>query len=114
LVIADWSACFENFLSIRISSTIPRGQRARPHTPTKPGNFLLNWYLSLANSTMASSVPFRFKAGEAAAAHHHRSTTKSSQKPFKSRHATKGAIKDTLKGTFRAENLGWPKERHDD
>jgi pre-rRNA-processing protein TSR1 len=51
------------------------------------------------SSTLASSVPFRFKAGEAAAAaHHHRSATKSTQKPFKSRHATKSAIKDSLKG----------------
>ncbi|KAF2281595.1 DUF663-domain-containing protein [Westerdykella ornata] len=30
--------------------------------------------------------------------HHHRSTTKQSQKPFKSRHATKGAIKEKTKG----------------
>lgn len=31
-------------------------------------------------------------------AHHHRSTTKASHKPFKSRHATKGLLKDLSKG----------------
>ena len=30
--------------------------------------------------------------------HHHRSTTKVSHKPFKSKHATKGATKDASKG----------------
>jgi pre-rRNA-processing protein TSR1 len=33
-----------------------------------------------------------------AVAHHHRSTTKASHKPFKSRHATKGLLKDLSKG----------------
>lgn len=30
--------------------------------------------------------------------HHHRSTTKTSHKPFKSKHASKGALKDINKG----------------
>ena len=32
--------------------------------------------------------------------HHHRSITKSSHKPFKSRHATKGLLKDLSKGMY--------------
>lgn len=32
--------------------------------------------------------------------HHHRSTTKASHKPFKSRHSTKGLLKERSKGTF--------------
>jgi hypothetical protein len=51
-----------------------------------------------------ASLPFRFKAGgnmaPIAAQHHHRSTTKQTQKSFKSRHATKGSIKELAKGTF--------------
>ncbi|KAL1965575.1 hypothetical protein VTN77DRAFT_5659 [Rasamsonia byssochlamydoides] len=35
--------------------------------------------------------------------HHHRSTTKHIHKPFKSRHATKGAIKDRSKGKVERE-----------
>jgi hypothetical protein len=38
----------------------------------------------------------------AVAPHHHRSTTKASHKPFKSRHATKGFLKDLSKGTSLA------------
>ena len=30
--------------------------------------------------------------------HHHRNTTKSAQRPFKSRHSTKSAIRDAAKG----------------
>ena len=48
------------------------------------------------------SLPFRFKAGPAMApmpeVHHHRNSTKSSHKPFKSRHATKSLIKELAKG----------------
>jgi hypothetical protein len=55
------------------------------------------------------SLPLRFKAGGTdsktnmastpAGAHHHRSTTKQIQKPFKSRFASKSALKDLAKGT---------------
>ena len=38
----------------------------------------------------------------AAGEHHHRSTTKATHKPFKSKHMTKGAIKDKNKGLFFA------------
>ncbi len=31
-------------------------------------------------------------------AHHHRSTTKTSQKPFKSKYSTKSALKELAKG----------------
>lgn len=37
--------------------------------------------------------------------HHHRSTTKSSNKPYKSRHASKSALKDKAKGTCAGEFL---------
>jgi pre-rRNA-processing protein TSR1 len=53
-----------------------------------------------------ASIPFRFKSGGsgnnmapiAAQSHHHRSTTKKEKKGFKSRHATKGALKEQSKG----------------
>lgn len=53
-----------------------------------------------------ASIPFRFKAGgngsgsmpSSVTAHSHRSTTKVSNKPFKSRKATKGALKELSKG----------------
>jgi hypothetical protein len=32
--------------------------------------------------------------------HHHRSTTKVSHKPYKSKHASKSALKDQAKGTY--------------
>lgn len=53
---------------------------------------------------MASLLPYRFKAGGNGSnmapndQHHHRSTTKASHKPFKSKHLTKGAIKERNKG----------------
>jgi pre-rRNA-processing protein TSR1 len=53
---------------------------------------------------VASSIPFRFKAGGsgngnmAPENHHHRSTTKQGKKGFKSRHATKSALKEVSKG----------------
>lgn len=51
-----------------------------------------------------ASIPYRFKAGASGSkmapmdGHHHRSTTKVSHKPFKSRHASKGALKEKSKG----------------
>jgi pre-rRNA-processing protein TSR1 len=47
-----------------------------------------------------------------AASHHHRSTTKQSQKPFKSRHATKGALKELSKGKVEAFERGSRKTPH--
>jgi pre-rRNA-processing protein TSR1 len=51
------------------------------------------------------SLPFRTKGGDsggtmtmAAAVHHHRSTTKADHKPFKTKFASKGALKDAAKG----------------
>jgi hypothetical protein len=49
------------------------------------------------------SLPFRFKGSSANMAptqtvHHHRNTTKVSHKPFKSKHASKSALKDQQKG----------------
>ncbi|OWP02406.1 hypothetical protein B2J93_3194 [Marssonina coronariae] len=51
-----------------------------------------------------ASIPFRFKAGgngnmaPSVDGHSHRSTTKGTQKAFKSRKATKGALKEIAKG----------------
>ncbi|CAL3973555.1 unnamed protein product, partial [Diplocarpon coronariae] len=50
-----------------------------------------------------ASIPFRFKAGgngnmaPSVDGHSHRSTTKGTQKAFKSRKATKGALKEIAK-----------------
>lgn len=48
------------------------------------------------------ALPYRFKgSGNPSMApinHHHRSTTKTPQKSFKSKHASKGAIKELSKG----------------
>jgi len=41
--------------------------------------------------------------GLVAAGHSHRPTTRSANKPFKSRKATKGAIRDAAKGMTHAE-----------
>lgn len=63
-----------------------------------------------------AAIPFRFKAGEAMAplaeAHHHRNTTKVSHKSFKSRHATKGLIKDLNKGKVEHFQKGSRKTPH--
>jgi len=55
-----------------------------------------------------ASLPFRFKAGgdakmpgAVATGHSHRPTTKATNKGFKSRKATKGAIRDAAKGESR-------------
>jgi len=66
---------------------------------------IISWrrvYFTLA------SIPFRFKAGgngngsdsmpSSVTSHSHRSTTKVSHKAFKSRKATKGALKEISKG----------------
>ena len=62
----------------------------------------LLWLLAFRLSKLAS-IPYRFKGSSGAnmaaqAVHHHRSTTKSSNKPYKSRHASKGSVKDKEKG----------------
>ncbi|KAI5288488.1 hypothetical protein KEM54_005176 [Ascosphaera aggregata] len=47
-----------------------------------------------------------------AAPHHHRSTTKQSHKPYKSKHASKGAIKDQNKGKVERVERGSRKTPH--
>ena len=47
-----------------------------------------------------------------AESHHHRNTTKVSHKPFKSRHATKGLIKDLTKGKVEGLSKGSRKTPH--
>ena len=47
-----------------------------------------------------------------AESHHHRNTTKVSHKPFKSRHATKGLIKDLTKGKIEGLQKGSRKTPH--
>jgi hypothetical protein len=54
-----------------------------------------------------ASLPFRFKAdakmpGAVGGGHSHRATTKVSHKPFKSRKATKGQLRDAAKGMTHA------------
>ena len=55
-------------------------------------------------SVKLASIPFRFKGSSGAnnmatqTMHHHRSTTKTTNKPFKSKHASKGTLKDQEKG----------------
>lgn len=72
---------------------------------------------------LASSLPFRFKAGgdgnrsanmasTVAIQHHHRSTTKTDHKPFKSRHASKSALKNQAKGKVEAFERGTRKTPH--
>jgi len=56
----------------------------------------------------STALPFRFKAGGdsngnkmpglTGGGHSHRPTTKSSNKPFKSRKATKGSLREAAKG----------------
>ena len=58
---------------------------------------------------MTAALPFRFKAGgngETPQPHHHRSTTKVANKPFKSHHATKGALKEIAKGKLEGSEKG--------
>lgn len=67
-------------------------------------------------------LPYRFKAGgpvvkdtmsiSAQTSHHHRSTTKQDHKPFKSRHATKSALKDAAKGKVENEDRGKRRTPH--
>ncbi|KAK1821861.1 ribosome biogenesis protein tsr1 [Friedmanniomyces endolithicus] len=65
---------------------------------------------------MASTVPFRFKAGTTAMTpssdHHHRSATKASNKPFKTRHASKSALKERSKGKVGQFERGVRKTLH--
>ena len=72
---------------------------------------------------LAATLPFRFKAGgngpmapitSAQPAHHHRSTTKTANKPFKPRHASKSALKDRAKGKIESSGFekGSRKTRH--
>ncbi|OOF99414.1 hypothetical protein ASPCADRAFT_126327 [Aspergillus carbonarius ITEM 5010] len=44
--------------------------------------------------------------------HHHRSTTKSSNKPYKTRHASKSALKDKAKGKVERQERGTRKTPH--
>ena len=68
-------------------------------------------------------LPFRFKAGGSGSntanmskstqpAHHHRNTTKQDHKPFKSKHATKSAVKDAAKGKVEREDRGKRRTPH--
>ncbi|KAK4634255.1 Ribosome biogenesis protein tsr1 [Fulvia fulva] len=67
-----------------------------------------------------SVLPYRFKAGNdskpstnmAQDQHHHRSTTKSTNKPFKTKHATKGALKEKSKGKVESLETGSRKTPH--
>ena len=64
------------------------------------------------------SIPFRFKAGGASMAaaqqepHHHRNSTKTSHKPFKSRHASKNLLRTQAKGKLEQVERGSRKTPH--
>ncbi|KAL2398511.1 Ribosome biogenesis protein tsr1 [Exophiala dermatitidis] len=69
------------------------------------------------------SLPFRVKAGGSttktatmgpinSSGHHHRSTTKTEHKPFKSRFASKSALKDKAKGKVERPEKGQRKTPH--
>lgn len=72
------------------------------------------------NDNLANVLPFRFKAGGdgshtssmAGLQHHHRSTTKSANKSFKTKHATKSALKNQAKGKVEALERGARKTPH--
>lgn len=67
-------------------------------------------------------LPYRFKAGSVAlrdnmggvpgSTHHHRSTTKQDHKPFKSKHATKSALKEAAKGKVEGIERGSRRTPH--
>lgn len=63
-------------------------------------------------ANLAATLPFRFRAGgdtpmaPITSDHHHRSTTKPSNKAFKTRHASKSAIKDRTKGKVESFEKG--------
>ena len=65
---------------------------------------------------MATVLPFRFRAGGSGSVppspHHHRNTTKSSNKPFKSRFTTKSALRDLSKGRVENPEKGIRRTRH--
>jgi pre-rRNA-processing protein TSR1 len=71
---------------------------------------------------LENSLPFRFKAGgdgqrranmaATATQHHHRSTTKTVNKSFKTRHASKSALKNQAKGKVEAFEGGSRKTPH--
>jgi len=95
--------CAKTF-PIRISDNAISAQffPRRPSAPRRLCPLLRNILLQIS---IVASIPFRFKAGgngtnmpSSVSSHSHRSTTKASHKPFKSRKATKGAIKEIKKG----------------
>ncbi|EER25358.1 hypothetical protein CPC735_064580 [Coccidioides posadasii C735 delta SOWgp] len=67
-----------------------------------------------------AALPFRFKGSSGSSMapmavptqHHHRSTTKHANKTFKSKHATKGALKDLHKGKVELREKGPRKTAH--
>jgi len=69
---------------------------------------------------LAATLPFRFKAGgdgpmasvQASTAHHHRSTTKVSNKAFKTKHASKSALKEQSKGKVESFERGSRRTPH--
>ena len=66
-----------------------------------------------------ASLPFRFKAGASgampgviASQHHHRSTTKTTQKSFKSRFTSKNDLREQSRGRAEQEKRGHRKTQH--
>lgn len=70
------------------------------------GSFILVIFLQFNFTVFTlASLPFRFKGSDGPSmaptqtVHHHRSTTKKANKSYKTRHASKGALKEQDKGT---------------
>lgn len=61
--------------------------------------------------TTLASLPYRFKGSSGAnmaptqTVHHHRSTTKTSHKPYKTKHASKSSLKDKEKGMSPGDSI---------
>lgn len=106
--IACRTRCVPSLLSIGPKRSIDNAQKLCPHSPLQPRNTAVLVSSALHQPSQhhwpgkVASLPFRFKAGgnmaPIVAQHHHRSTVKQAQKPFKSRHATKSALKEASKG----------------
>jgi hypothetical protein len=79
-----------------------RTEKKFPFSPPLPHSFYNQQDIASVLSIVAS-IPYRFKAGgdgnmPSTVQHSHRSTTKASHKPFKSKKASKGALKEISKG----------------
>jgi hypothetical protein len=77
---------------------------------------IAGYYGAFLTLPKVASLPFRFKGSNTAnmapaavsTQHSHRSTTKNPHKAFKSRHLSKGALKDLAKGVITVRAASEP------